>query len=79
MIISYKNKQMTVMELQDYETHRVDAILITESTPEEIQKIISGVKEYYEDSCTWNDIVAHLPADCKVYKMLKNDKSIVYY
>lgn len=59
-----------IILLMDLSENEVDAVIITkETTSENVEEIISEVKDKYSGEWTDEDIMDALPNDCKFYRV----------
>ena len=67
---------MNYFLLQDLESARVDAIIITTATKEEIKTAIAKAKE--KEDYTWEDLVESLPSGTQVVDCFSAENRIYY-
>ena len=68
---------MNYFLLQDLESGKVDAIIITSASREEVQNLVYKVKDI--EDYTWEDLKEMLPEDMTLIECFNDEKCRIYY
>ena len=68
---------MNYFLLQDLESGKVDAIIITSASREEVQNLVYKVKDIEDYS--WEDLKEMLPEDMHLVECFNDEKCRIYY
>ena len=68
---------MNYFLLQDLESGKVDAIIITSASREEVQNLVYKVKDI--EDYTWEDLKEMLPKDMYLIECFNDEKCRIYY